>query len=643
MPRVPTYDKLKVQSTGLPGVRKGYGPTPQSEGAGVGAAIAQFGQGIATVGIQGYATIQQAQRDRADDIANLQTLDKFNKLDHTLLYDQDRGFLTKQGIDAHAQSAEYVSTYDLEAATIGEGLTTDKQRRYYDQLRVTRGASFAARVDTHATGEYDKYHAEQFKATMVGSINTAIHAADAMRGTKREEWAQGLATIGEQLRQQDDMIAANGARLGMSTQAQQLLRDQTHAKVHVGVVDQLLAQDKVQLANSYFQETRDAIAAGDPDAIDRITAKIGVETRDNQALQTAEEIWAKHAPVDDSGAIEIDKMEAAALAAANGDAKLYRATVDYLRLKAGGVTTARKERLDGTLDTVWTAVAEGASIGQIRATPAFRELTGKGRQQVIDYLVSQAEHVEARANAAESRAASRENRAYTQLLRNERLLELNGWSEVYDYLADPDKLRATGKGEIRAKLPTIGPAHVARLLNEKEQLEKQDQTLQRFTINKQILVSAATDAGLTYAAAPKGKDQKANMARLQVGVNEAIVAASKGGVLPSAEEQEEIAKAVVSRTVRTPGVLWGQNERRWFELDASKADQATVPVDEIRQSDPTALRDYLGYYRKQHPQLANTPDDKLLATYRLNIEHAYALRVLGANDATVKAALEGKK
>jgi len=282
MPRVPTYDKLKVQSTPLPGARKQHSATPESEGAGVGLAIAQFGGQVSRIGIQGYSVIQEAQRQRADDIANLQVLDKFNKLDESMLRDQEHGFLTtKKGIDAHAASGQYVSDYDVQAAAIGEGLTTDAQRRYYEQMRITRGASFRANVDTHATTEYDKYEADQFQATMASSVNAAIAAG-----------AADLATVGQQLREQERIISTHGARLGMSPEAQTLFRDEVRAKVHAGVIGNLIDTKKFGAAQTYFQETRDEIAKGDPEAVARITKALEAGTELAEAQQAADKILA---------------------------------------------------------------------------------------------------------------------------------------------------------------------------------------------------------------------------------------------------------------------------------------------------------------------------------------------------------------
>lgn len=282
MPRVPQYGQLKVASSPVPGVRKGSSAsTFESEGGAVALARGQIGETIARVGIQGFAAIQQQERERADQLGNLQTLQKFNELDHKYLYDQEHGFLNKKGIEPHEQSAKYVGDYDLDAAAIGADVKTAKQQEYYEQLRANRLDSFRQRVDQHSSQQYDAYEQQQFQATIESSINSAVNAG-----------AGDLATVRLQLQQQDEAIANHGARLGMSPEAQQLFRDKTRAAVHSGIVENLLDQNKTNAAKAYFEETKDAIAKGDPNAVAHIEKAINEGVVLQQAQKKSDQILA---------------------------------------------------------------------------------------------------------------------------------------------------------------------------------------------------------------------------------------------------------------------------------------------------------------------------------------------------------------
>lgn len=282
MPTVPVYGQQRVQRTALPGARRSSSAsTALSEGAGVGQAIAEVGTEATRLGAGVFGIIQERERQRADEIQNLKTLQAFNELDHKYLYDQQTGFLAKQGQDPHDQSAQYVSSYNADADAIAGGIKSERAKAYYEALKANRTDSFRNRVDQHATQEYDKFEGQQFNATMESSINAAIAAG-----------ANDLDTVKLQLGQQDEAIKLHGARLGMSPQAQELLRDKSHAAVHAGVVDNLIAQQKLGQASAYFDETKDVIAKGDPNAKERIERALSEGTTLAEAQRASDQVLA---------------------------------------------------------------------------------------------------------------------------------------------------------------------------------------------------------------------------------------------------------------------------------------------------------------------------------------------------------------
>jgi len=282
VPTVPAYGQQKVNRAALPGVRRtSSASTALSEGAGVGQAIADIGEQGVRLGAGVFGIIQERERQRADEIQNLKTLEAFNNIDHQYLYDQQKGFLTKQGDQVVKDSVQYVSDYNAAADQIGEGIKSERARGYYNQLKANRTDSFRNRVDQHSTTEYDKFENQQFNATMESSINAAIAAG-----------ASDLDTVKLQLNEQDQAIAAHGARLGMSSDAQQLLKDKSHAAVHAGVIENLVSQQKMGTAQAYFDETKDTIAKGDPNAVERIQKALEEGTALYEAQKATDVIMA---------------------------------------------------------------------------------------------------------------------------------------------------------------------------------------------------------------------------------------------------------------------------------------------------------------------------------------------------------------
>src|SRR5512138_3252169 len=152
---------------------------------------------------------------------------------------------------------------------------------YAEQQRIQRRATLADRIDTHAVQQMDAYEGEQFKATMQSSVNAAIAAG-----------VDDLPRIRQEFQFQDDAIAKHGARVGMSPEAQQVFRDGLRAKVHGQVVENLIARQQDKTAKAYFEETRDAIAKGDPEAVERITKALEEGTRLAEAQRQSDTILA---------------------------------------------------------------------------------------------------------------------------------------------------------------------------------------------------------------------------------------------------------------------------------------------------------------------------------------------------------------
>jgi hypothetical protein len=363
MPTVPKYGQLKTNLAPLPTARRSNSAsTPEAEGAGVGAAMAQFGTVAARTGLIGYSEIEAAARERADQIQNLKTLEAFNELDRRFLDDREQGFLGKRGIDAHEQSAKYASDYQVEADAIGANLTSERARLYYEQLRINRVGSFRSNVDRHARAEYDKYESDQFNATMESSINAAIRAG-----------ANDLATVGLQLREQAAIIATHGDRLGMSKEAQELLKHKSAAAVHGGVVEQLLAQQKAPLAQAYFQEVKDVIAQGDPDAVERIERQLSEGITLQEAQKQADYLLAQFR----------NEEDARAAAKQITDPNVRKETISLIEHEFAIKNKLARESYEKlTLDAI--NVAE--RTGSWRNIPGWTNLKVEDREAIKRYL-----------------------------------------------------------------------------------------------------------------------------------------------------------------------------------------------------------------------------------------------------------------
>jgi hypothetical protein len=293
MPIVKRYGQPQVAATALPGVRKTQTDTYASLGGGVGEAIAGLGHQVTTIGLEGFAHIQKVERDRADDLAELQIVRRFNELSHRLLRSEEQGLLHKKGLQPHELRDQYLGEFDTEAGAIGTDLRSTRQRLFYEKQKIQHRDQFRASVDVHAVREMDAYETQEFNATIASSLNAAIAAGSDLGQGKNNELQ--LRHIGAELAYQEEAIAKHGARLGMSPAAQEALRNEFRAKVHVGVIGQILATPgNHEVARAYFEETRDAIGLGDADALAEIQKAVNAGVLLGRAQQASDQIMATH-------------------------------------------------------------------------------------------------------------------------------------------------------------------------------------------------------------------------------------------------------------------------------------------------------------------------------------------------------------
>jgi hypothetical protein len=251
MPRVTTYGDRKVATEALPGVRKQAAETFASEGGLAAEAMQGFGTNLARIGMTAYSEIQRAERERADDIQNLRTLQAFDALDHQLLHAPDTGILHKKGQAVMEGRDGTLESFDEQAGMIGNNLKSDNQRLFYERLKVERRTSMRNRIDDYGSSELDRVEQTEFQATLESSANRAIHNVLLPGGGLMPH---GEAIVAGQLQTIDALIARHGVRVGMGAEAQAELAAKTRSAVHVGIIENLVAAGRDQDAKAYFEE-----------------------------------------------------------------------------------------------------------------------------------------------------------------------------------------------------------------------------------------------------------------------------------------------------------------------------------------------------------------------------------------------------
>jgi hypothetical protein len=373
MPRVEAYGESKVDARALPSARVQSSETLASSGALQGQALQNLGAGL----MQATGLAQQMYdlaEDRKADVENLQTARRLNELDAQLTTDPFTGVLHKKGLEPMESREKVLQDFDAGAAELEKGIRTRKGREFLDQQRMARRANIRDRVDAYASAQLDEYELTEFKATMASAINMGIAAAGAGSAAHHDD--NVVTAIKFQLDSIDAMVDAHAARFKLPPAAAQLLKDKSHAQVHVGVVERLLARDEDAAAKAYFDEARSAIGAGDAEQLPRLEAAIEEGTTRGKAQRAGDDILNTTTTLKDAiakvKAIEDPKVR---------DQVQQRVEHDYRERKA-----AQDEAHDAMFQRAVNAVWEK---GTLRAVPSneFSEFTlseKNGLQNILD-------------------------------------------------------------------------------------------------------------------------------------------------------------------------------------------------------------------------------------------------------------------
>lgn len=638
MPTVNAYGPRKVATEAIPGVRRTAAETPESEGAGFqvarAQALGQIGQtgaqvfGAARAMYQQHQQIRLEEIQRADDVAVLNAENQLSTWENTRVYGP-RGALTQQGKNAFGLPEELATEYQHKAGEIGVTLGTDRQRLAFQRVALNRGANLDLTIRRHVYGEMQKYQGAEAQAGVENASNAAIaNATDPRR-------------VGVELANAEQIISTHAPQLGLGPEAIAEQIGKVRTKVHVGVIESLLAQDQARGAQVYFEETKGQING---EAYARIEKALETGTTQKAGLDASEQLWQTHGPKSDQDPINLDTMETAARQQFKDDPKTLDATIRYLRERKSGVDAARKDRDEQTAGTVWVAASQGQTLAEITKLPEFLRLSGKEQVQITDYVVKKAEHAVDERYQAEARAAAREGRAYQAEVRadatarrQQGALEQQTWAR-YWAIADPKVLNSVSEMQLNRMRGEMGDDHINRLIVAKRTLDNPE-TFKNASLDNDMFKAIAQTAGLNAYKA-KTEEEKALLGELQNAVEQRIIneQLSRKRNL-TRDEKETLMHTMVDQRVLLSE--WGSDPERIPALVKSPEDRAHAYVPYGKIPAPVT-KDYLNYVRGL-PGAERMSDAELTQRFSTRIGRAYALRLLGGSNEEIVRALRGQE
>lgn len=277
MPTVALYGGAKVAPEALPGVRKTAALTDTAAGVGVDEATANRDAAISGLGgaIENTGKVLLSEQEKREKDANaMANLSAQNQLDSWLIdriHNPTTGALTVKGPDTLQLTEQVGGEFDQVASTIAGTLTNDKQRLAFQKVQDVQKRDMTLTLERHASGEMQRYTGAELTTFVDNKRNEAL--ANALDPHK----------VGEALGQAIDQIKTIGPTLGMGPQEIQSHIADTASATHVGVINQLLAQNQTKSAQVYFEETRPQIK-GDVLASVEKSLELGHTRNEAQAI-----------------------------------------------------------------------------------------------------------------------------------------------------------------------------------------------------------------------------------------------------------------------------------------------------------------------------------------------------------------------
>lgn len=654
MPSVPKYGGRQVSRSAMPGARRQQTETFESAGgrqalaerdlantqgdlarAKAGKAQTQAGiaGGVARLGAGLLEQEFQLARERADQVASLTSLRQLNELDHAILRDPENGILNKRGLAAMEARDAALEAWDKRASEIAGELKNERQQLEFEQQKIARRARLLQEIDNHGAGQLFQHEKSEFEGLLQSSQQRAA------------TYALDPARIVESLGEQEAAINAYVGRNGGGPEAKKAMLEKARNETWSGAIAAAMVGGKDRVAKAYLEEARDA-GQLTGDALVRMTQAVKKNSSDADGERLAAAIWAEHGPRSDADPVAMDKLEQLVRDRAGDDSDVLKTAINALRDRKNATDDGRKERKGATQSALWGAVLEGKTYEEIRRLPHAVNDPEELRQ-IRDYLESRAYQQETRAYTAEQRAFTREQRELTRAQRalvaeerDERQRELRGWAAYFE-LRQPEALRGLSHGDIVSKLPTLGTAHVQRLLTDKERVTKDDATYRAAVVDDDVFKEVANAAGLAYAyktPAQLSDVEKANLGKLRAVVEDEIGRQQVGkNRRLTRDETRQVMQSLVDQKVTVDRPFWYDETQLAVVVNENDRAKAYVPIDQIPAP---AAGEALNYLRGVYPRLS---DQQLRRTYADRIQRAYAITVMRGSRADVEAVLKGER
>jgi hypothetical protein len=489
-------------------------------------------QGRAIQGLAGTLdkAAQAYQRDQ-DTQAVFAARRKLDEWERAAMFDPAKGAVSKRGADAFGLPQQLTEDFDKVAGEVAGTLSTNQQRRAFQELATSRRGQVASWADRHATKERETYEEGQYQADVASMTDRAAQMPDR---APAEIAMMELRTIGH-LRSR-----------GRSEEEINLALAQQRNKAHASVVASMLSADNDAGAATYFEANKASMSA---DTVARVQEAIQGATVLKAAQDNADELIEAGVPMAQAMEMTRGKFEG----------KAREAALTQVKARYAEKELEKKQAELSSYETARLHVEQGQRI-------PYNVWAGMDDGHRADILAAQRGRAEAMEKKAQGKDVKTDWPTYT------RLRDFAG--------TNPEEFIADDLGKYAGLI--AGP-QLEQLQDLKDRLSQPKSAKDTIGLQRQV-TAAVNELKLTGT---RGAEKRG---ALQSAIYDAIDAAqeTKGKPLTYKERQAEIDKLLVAGEVES-GSWWKSDldarlyevagdpeQRAKFVPTISDADRATI-------------------------------------------------------------------
>ena len=577
MPRVPSYDNLQT-APGVAPVREFQAPAIRNFGA---EGLQDAGRGLMQA-TGPFAKMVREKQDEADQIRVLEAEDTLERARLKLLYDPERGALSRKGADALNAGDRplpqlYGEQFDKAVSEIANGLGNDRQKMAFQAAAQRRATQFRGDLTRHVAREFERHR----EGVLTGAIDTSVQGAAA-------EWGN-VERVAEHAARARQAAGALALSRGLAGNEGKELERKAVSGVHEAVIANALAGQKLDYAREYFDQHTDEL---DANARLRLTQALERGAKDERVYSHVDRIWGVSRG-NLTGALRAARDSVPADLRSEVEARLRQYNADAKASQAQGERAAK--------DAAWDYVARTGGFEGMPENIRAR-LGGEDELRLRDYVLNRAAQMQA---IAERSFKSDEDVRYG-------LLRM--------YADDPASFANLDLREAQPKLETRHYDELVRLQIGVNKADAKAMNLQRTV--KQATTAFRQDiaaAGIDLSSR-QGKSQRETerAALFSNALHDAIAARieSKGSALTHAEQRETVMSLLREYHEQPSGLLDLYNPTvRAYALPTDPAERDQFiwrPLDEIP---PEVVEQITNAFRAKYPMAGNPPPSEIEREY----------------------------